>query len=976
MRLAVKLVLANLRQHPARMCLTALAMVASACVVVWVVSGYDAMVGQFGGMASEYLGRYDLFVVPDARTDPLVGQELIAALRADPAVAEVEPVSQTPARVTKPGGMGGGRGGFGMRPGGGKPGGGRGGMGGGMGGGGAPPDETAQEETLRGPIGSTLPIRPTGRGGMMMPPALVGTDASQPPYPLLEGVWIDRRHPERREAVIGNNSAQQLGAKVGDEVLLIVGPKEYRIKIIGICEQASAQGGMRGGRMGASAGPAGAALYVPLALADELTRHAAKINLVNIKLKPGGDLVQFRLAWAPRVTAAQPAVMMLGVEEIKAGMQEGMSATSARKQAWAATGMSLLAALFIIFTTLSMGVNERVRQFAVMRAVGLTRGQVACLIGVEGLLLALVGWGGGLVAGWGLLAIVNHVKPGLFVNGASLGMWCVLLSGASAFGGALAASLLPAWQATSVEPLEAMSPRRQVRPGMNRLLAAGLLGLLLIAVNPYLVYVAPVPDALRYAIYQAVGCTSMCIGFLLLTPLAIVAAEAALVPAVGRLVGLNPQLLASQLSSNVWRTLGTTAALTIGLGLYVAMQVWGYSMLQPFLPGDWAPDMLISFQSGGLPDAEIEAVRHSKGVIADQCLPLAVEQPRLAADITGSQERMSKIRGDNVVMIGLDPEAAFGGAKPLLGVEFVQGKREEVIRQLQQGRNCVVPDYFIRTTGLGIGDRFEVLPPETPDKPVAYTIAGVVALPGSHYLTKFSGLRRRSGGMAGMVFAPFEQVRRDFDLKQINFFWMNIDKQADIDEIGKALRPIADRNLGERQPVNQQGAWSHRARLYGSSLRITLSEDLRANLFMRADLVIWSLSQLPLITLLVTSLGVVNTVMASVRARRWELGVLRALGVTRAGLFRMVLAEGLLIGLVACLLSFAFGVMAGWCGTGISQYVSVFGGLNPPLVIPWSKLAVGFSATLALCLAAALWPAITTGRAEPLRLLQEGRAAM
>ncbi|NLF19397.1 MAG: hypothetical protein GX595_19385, partial [Lentisphaerae bacterium] len=72
----------------------------------------------------------------------------------------------------------------------------------------------------------------------------------------------------------------------------------------------------------------------------------------------------------------------------------------------------------------------------------------------------------------------------------------------------------------------------------------------------------------------------------------------------------------------------------------------------------------------------------------------------------------------------------------------------------------------------------------------------------------------------------------------------------------------------------------------------------------------------------------------------------------------------------------AFGLWAGWCGTGLSQYVSFFGGLETPLVIPWGSLAVGFAGTLALCLAAALWPAFSSGRAEPLTLLQSGRGAM
>ena len=136
---------------------------------------------------------------------------------------------------------------------------------------------------------------------------------------------------------------------------------------------------------------------------------------------------------------------------------------------------------------------------------------------------------------------------------------------------------------------------------------------------------------------MAVGCTSMAIGFLLLAPLAIVATEALLGPWLARAVGLEPRLLRSQLGSNLWRTLGTTLAMSIGLGLYVAMMIWGYSMLEPFKPGDWVPDVLVTLQSGGLPDAEIDTVRHMPGVFAEQCIPLAVEQPRLAGDITGSR---------------------------------------------------------------------------------------------------------------------------------------------------------------------------------------------------------------------------------------------------------------------------------------------------------------------------------------------------
>lgn len=1028
MKVTWKLALAYAWHHPLRMLLTSLAMIASACIVVWVVSGYDAMVSQFGNQVSEYLGRYDLFLVPDAVEESFLSPELIETIRKDPAIAECEPVLQSTVRVQadKPMeiGMGGpsGRSGPGMAgPGRGGPGG-RSRRGPGVSG---PPDARASG-TARSPAGGRQTPSGPPRGMFFGGPKLVGTDAVTPPYDILEGRWIDHTDPKLREAVISNQSADQMEIKLGDEVLVISGTKEYRLKIVGIVTQAASaptiQRSSPTGRPmmsgpGATLGPATSALYVPMPLAEKITRQSGKVNLVNIKLRQGTSVKEFQSRWLPQVAQTKPAALLVGVGDLKGAMEEGMMAANAKKQAWAATGMSLLAALFIIFTTLSMGVHERVRQFAVMRAVGLTRFQVACVIAAESLVLALIGWGGGLAAGYGLLTIVSSAKPDLFRNGASLGTWCVLLTGASAFGGALIASIFPAWQATSVQPLEAMSPRRSVRPSMKLSVATGVAGLFLIAVNPFLVFVMPIPDAVRYGIYEAVGCTSMALGFLLLSPLAIVATELVIGPWIARLAGLEPRLLRSQLSSNLWRTLGTTVAMTIGLGLYVSMMVWGYSMLGPFKPGDWVPDMLVALQSGGLPDTEIDAVRHLEGVIPEQCIPLAVDQPRLAEDITGSQQGNSVTRQDNVIMIGLDPQVAFGGSKPLVGARFVEGTPEEAIAKLKQGRYCIVPDHFLAATGLKLGDRFGMVPPEAPDKPVEYTIAGAVSLPGWHWMTKFSGLRRRSGRSAAMVFANYDDVRRDFAIKQTNFFWMNVDqnfgmkhldevlnaeqerksarqnevtanqgpmatdlvvdaKRAAVVKIGEAMQPIADRYLGERQPVNGQGTWAVGATMFGQSLRISTPDEVRTRIISRADGMIWAMCQLPLITLLVTSLGVVNTIMASVRARRWELGVLRALGVTRSATFRMILAEGLLIGVVACLVSLAFGVMAGWCGTGISQYVSFFGGMATPLVVPWSKLALGLSIALALCLAAALWPAISAGRAEPLKLLQEGRAAM
>ncbi len=609
------------------------------------------------------------------------------------------------------------------------------------------------------------------------------------------------------------------------------------------------------------------------------------------------------------------------------------------------------------------------------------------MVVLESLLLGLIGWGGGLLAGWGLLSAVAKLRPQAVADGATLGIGCIVLSGVCAVGGALAASILPAWRATSVSPLDAMAPRsRAMTARLSWKLTAT--GLLLIAVNPLVVFVLPMRDTARYGISAALGCTAMAVGFVLLAPAAVVLTEKFLAPGVARLLALHPRLLATQLSSNMWRTVGTTIALTLGLGLFVAMETWGYSMLGPFTPGDWTPDLIVSIGPAGVADDEIAAVRHVKGIRADQCLPLAVKQVKFATDILGFKIRPSATRQDSCVMVGVDPEVAFGGARPMFDFQFVEGSRPDALAKLKQnGRYCLVPDHFARNSGLGVGGKFAVLPPGHADHPLEYEIAGVVSMPGWHWMSKM-GFRR--GRAAGLMFSPHETVRKDFGTGRATLFWVNLDGRATESEIKAALEPIALRNYDaslaadlrdERPemgagPLGDPGRAGRRGgRSAETSVTLRSAEGVRAEIRSRADNIIWELGKLPLVTIAVTSLGVVNTVLSSIRARRRDLGVLRSMGLTRFALFRLILAEVLLIGIVACALSLAFGALAGYCGAGVTRYVNIRGGQYTPLVIPWAKLVVGFALTLGLSLLAALWPAAATGRAEPLRLLQAGRTS-
>lgn len=1005
--LVAQLTSRHLRHQAKRMVLTILATVAAACVVVWVVSGYDSLIQKFDEFAEVYLGRYQFVVVPytagqegrgtgalnvpamNNRAEvPLVrfDAKLVEELRADPAIAAVDPILQIPARMSKAGvpadDSGGGRRGAGP----------------------AEPRSAAPAGNAQageyGQAGTAARGAGRGRRGPASPPMLVGTDAAEPPYELLEGRWIHPQRAHDKEAVISSGYAQQLKIGLGDD-LLVRGAKEaaLTLKIVGIVEQRKAlppppplpgTHPPRGAPL--PRGPAVEAVYVPLAVAETHAKLTGQYDLLGLILKPGFRADEFEKNWAGRLEQRSPEARLQSMQAVEAELDGSVASETVRGQAWMATGISLLAALFIIFSTLSMGVEERIRELAMLRAVACTRAQVAGMIVLESLLLGLIGWCGGLLAGWGLLALLTGLRPELFPQGATIGFWCVALSGICAVGGSLGASILPAYRATRVRPLDAMVPQATMASFRFPWLATAL-GIALVSVNPLLLYGFPMSDTARVMVAAAVGFPAMGLGFVLLAPAMILITEKLLAPIVCRLVATDPQLLATQLTSNLWRTLGTTVALTLGLGLFIAMQTWGYSMLAPFLPGDWVPDAVVVMTPTGIPATEVGAVLAIPGIDARRSLPCIAEQTKFASDITGAEIRATTSRQDNCILAGVDPDLALGGDKPVFDFPYVRGTREEAIAKLKQGRYCLVPDAFERESGLTVGDKFGVIPPNHPEQVVEYEIAGVVSMVGWHWMSK-AGLRNRDGGRsAAMMIVAFDRIQDDMDVKRINAFWINFDGSSSEGEIKKSLEeiaershdpalvprqargtsPTADADAGARGGGMRQGGEQREG--YSTTVTLRSREETRRALRERADGVIWLISRLPLVTLLVTALGVINTIIASIRARQWDLGVLRAVGVTRIGLFRMILCEAVLMGVAACLLSLGFGIAAGYCGTEISRYVNMRGGQITPLIIPWAKISIGFALTVGLCLLAALWPAIRTGRAEPLVLLKAGRSS-
>jgi putative ABC transport system permease protein len=108
------------------------------------------------------------------------------------------------------------------------------------------------------------------------------------------------------------------------------------------------------------------------------------------------------------------------------------------------------------------------------------------------------------------------------------------------------------------------------------------------------------------------------------------------------------------------------------------------------------------------------------------------------------------------------------------------------------------------------------------------------------------------------------------------------------------------------------------------------------------------------LAVVVAVLGVVNTLAMSVHERAREIGLLRAIGLDRTGVKRMVRLESLAISLFGGVLGVGLGVFLGWA---VGELVGTMAVNTWTLVVPWDRLAILLAVAALVGVIAALWPA-------------------
>src|SRR5919199_5592714 len=370
------------------------------------------------------------------------------------------------------------------------------------------------------------------------------------------------------------------------------------------------------------------------------------------------------------------------------------------------------------------------------------------------------------------------------------------------------------------------------------------------------------------------------------------------------------------------RTLLTTIGIVLGVGI-----VFGVITLSDTMSGTFkelysrafgAADITVTAvaSSGTFDEGVAQEIRGYEGV--------ASAAPRLsvpASLILEGRQQNGLPEVQSMRLFGVEPASAALAT----GFELTQG------RYPQNGRELTLDGDSAESLGLAVGETGTVGPPRGAEK---LKLGGILRKPGGSF-----------GGF-GFGMAPLPYVQKAFDERgRISGIAVEAADGTPVTELTQRL----DRDLGEGLQAERSETRTREMTDQLQGFRISLLFFAGTALFVGAFLVF-------------------NALSMTVLERTRELGMLRALGSTRAMIARSVIAEALLLGLIGSVLGvlFGYGIAKGL----VYLFDNAFQFEITTLVLSPFALASAIVVGLVVTALAALYPALRAGRVSPVEAMR------
>lgn len=580
--------------------------------------------------------------------------------------------------------------------------------------------------------------------------------------------------------------------------------------------------------------------------------------------------------------------------------------------------VAMFVSAFVIFNTFSVVVTQRFRELALIRAVGGTPAQVRRSLIVEGFAIGVGASAIGIVVGAliaiGLQAILKQFDVALPGAGVKVTIGTIVLCMLVGTIVTVLSVIVPAFRAGRTKPIEAMRASAVDTSGSSKVRAVVggiflVLSLALLLVNRFVgvqwYYLAPGALFLFIGLFVGGPLLARLFAWILKRPMS--------------LLGIPGRLAADNAVRNPKRTATTANALVIGLFLVTLVTVSGEAMKTSVvneLNKLSSSDFIINAQSGAIDPTLVTKIDDTKGVTATAAI-----KSSLAVDGNGDPTFIST--------------ADFGQLEDTAGMRVVSGSTESVT----DGNGAAVADFSTLGGGGGGGPGGGGPGSETlGDIVIVRGLDGQnVELPVDAVLTaKLDSL------FLGYLVGP-DTFTRLVGEKPVNQVFVRVDP-GKADEVGQRLEKVLNGYTGvEVQPGNFIG-------------------QIVGTVF---DFLIGAVNALLAMSVIVALVGIVNTMTLSIFERRRELGMVRALGMTRQQVGRMIRFEAVLIGLLGTIIGMSAGILLSWV------VISSIGNGAIALSFNWARVGLIFAVGVLVGVIASILPSRRATRLDMLEAMAE-----
>ncbi|MDX3226032.1 ABC transporter permease [Streptomyces sp. ME19-01-6] len=707
------------------------------------------------------------------------------------------------------------------------------------------------------------------------------------------------------EVMLDADTAKNKKLKIGDELRIIAVPGEFRAKIVGLTTFKVTN-------------PGATIVYTDNETAQrELLGRPGAYTSFALTAQPGVSNDQLK----KNVVAAigDGLKVQTKAESAEEGKDDVGSFLDIMKYAMLGfAGIAVMVGIFLIVNTFSMLVAQRTREIGLMRAIGSSRRQVNRSVLIEALLLGVVGSVLGVLGGIGLaIGLMKFmgsqglnistdqltVKPATPIIGLTIGIVVTLIS-----------AYIPARRAGKISPMAALRDAgtpADAKAGRIR----GAIGLLLTAAGAAgLVAAANADKATDGSMFLGLGVVLTLIGFIVIGPLLAGLVVRVLAAVILRIFGPVGRMAERNALRNPRRTGATGAALMIGLALVACLSVVGSSMVASAsdeLDKSVGADFIVQSDGGKPITAEIaKAVHAAKGV--DHVTDVK------NLDDTKITTPDGKTSTDNLV--AADPTFADDLRTPV-----VDGTLSDAY-----GKDAMsVSEDFAKEHKVKTGDTLTVA--FKGGKTAKLKVAAVTSDD-----TSFNQGAKYVNITTAERYIPADKM-------PVNSMMLAAAKDGQDKEAYASLKA----QLDEYPSVKVRDQTDYKK----------LMKDQIGQLL---NLVYGLLA----LAIIVAVLGVVNTLALSVVERTREIGLMRAIGLSRRQMRRMIRLESVVIALFGALLGLGLGM--GWGAT--AQKLLALEGLKT-LEIPWTTIITVFIGSAVVGLVAALLPAFRAGRMNVLNAI-------